>query len=92
MNPTDFSVFFAVGLFLGILLLLEAGRRVGTRRIAQDPEGARQGAAVVEGAVFGLLGLVIAFTFSGAANRFDARRHRVVAAGYSPGKRPTRTP
>ena len=32
----------------------------------------------VEGAVFGLLGLLIAFTFSGAAARFDARRQLIV--------------
>jgi hypothetical protein len=65
-------------LFVGILLLLETGRRIGARRLAQDPEGARQGAGVVDGAVFGLLGLMIAFTFSGAATRFDARRLLVV--------------
>ena len=33
---------------------------------------------VVEGSVFGLLGLMLAFTFSGAARRFDERRHLVV--------------
>jgi hypothetical protein len=32
----------------------------------------------VEGAVFGLLGLLVAFTFSGAAARLDARRELVV--------------
>jgi hypothetical protein len=32
----------------------------------------------MEGAVFALLGLLIAFTFSGAAARFDARRELVV--------------
>jgi len=31
----------------------------------------------VESAVFGLMGLLIAFTFSGAAGRFDDRRHLV---------------
>ncbi len=46
--------------------------------MAQDPEGARHGLGVVEGAVFSLLGLLIAFTFSGAATRFDARRQLVV--------------
>jgi hypothetical protein len=32
---------------------------------------------VVEGAIFGLLSLLVAFTFSGAVGRFDARRHLV---------------
>jgi hypothetical protein len=68
----------AVGLFLGMLLLLEVGRRIGQRRIEHDPGGARAGAGTVEGAVFGLLGLMIAFTFSGAAARFDGRRQLVV--------------
>jgi len=44
----------------------------------EDPEGARAGAGAVEGSVFGLLGLLIAFTFSGAAFRFDARRQLAV--------------
>ena len=65
------------GLFLSLLLMMEAGRRMGVRRLATDPEGARAGIGAVEGAVFALLGLLIAFTFSGAASRFDDRRHLV---------------
>jgi hypothetical protein len=68
----------AGGLFVGILLLLEIGRRIGLRRLAQDSEGARVGLGVVDGAVFGLMGLLIAFTFSGAASRFVTRRQLVV--------------
>jgi hypothetical protein len=34
---------FAVGLFLGMVILLEVGRRIGERRLAQDPEGAEAG-------------------------------------------------
>ena len=66
----------AAGLFLGLLALLEVGRRNGQRRRERDPAGA--GAGAVEGAVFGLLGLMIAFTFSGASSRFDGRRDLVV--------------
>jgi hypothetical protein len=69
----------AGGLFLGMLLLHEVGRRLGRARIAADPEGASAGGGVVDGAVFALLGLLIAFTFSGAAARFDTRRDLVVA-------------
>ena len=68
-----FTATFVACLFGGILLLLETGRRFGIRRKhGQEEEGAGFGA--VEGAVFGLLGLLIAFTFSGAADRFNARR------------------
>lgn len=72
------SVWFSVGLFLGVLSALLIGRRVGARRIRDDAEGARAGVGAVEGAVFGLMGLLIAFTFSGAAARFDARRDLIV--------------
>jgi hypothetical protein len=64
-------------LFVGMLVLLEAGRRIGRHRRATDLEGASAGLGVVDGAVFSLLGLLIAFTFSGAASRFDARRELV---------------
>jgi hypothetical protein len=63
---------------LGMLLLLEIGRRIGTHRLLQDPEGARAGTGAIEGAVFALLGLLIAFTFSGAASRFDSRRALII--------------
>jgi len=77
-NLVLFSSLFALALGAGMTLLLEAGRRIGARRLARDPEGARTGLGPVEGAVFGLLGLLIAFTFSGAAERFDARRALIV--------------
>ena len=48
--------------------------RIGVQRIAKEPEEAQAGVGAVEGAVFGLFGLLIAFTFSGAASRFDTRR------------------
>jgi len=78
MTPTSYGFMFAGGLFLGMVALLELGRRIALGRLAQDPEGARQGLAVVEGAVFSLLGLLLAFTFSGAATRFEGRRHLIV--------------
>ncbi len=67
----------AGGLLLGILAFLEVGRRIGVHRKQVDPEGAGAGLGAIDGAVFGLMGLLIAFTFSGAATRFDARRQLV---------------
>jgi hypothetical protein len=72
------AVLFAVSLFVGMLILLETGRRVGQRRLAVDPEGARAGLGTVDAAIFALLGLLLAFTFTGAAVRFDTRRSLVV--------------
>jgi hypothetical protein len=73
-----FVVLAAGGLFAGMLLLQEAGRRLGARRLRLDPEGSRTGLGAVEGAVFGVMGLLIAFTFSGAASRFETRRQLIV--------------
>ena len=78
MTPTTNGMLFAAGLFAGMLVLLETGRRMGMRRLSRDPEGAQGGLGVVEGAVFSLLGLLIAFTFSNAATRFDGRRQMIV--------------
>src|SRR5512134_4028601 len=77
-NFTLGAMLLAGGLFLALLGCLEIGRRVGVRRAARDGDAARAGAGVVEGAVFALLGLLIAFTFSGAAARFDQRRALIV--------------
>ncbi|HEV7366634.1 MAG TPA: hypothetical protein VGN76_12380 [Gemmatimonadales bacterium] len=65
-------------LFLSMLVLMEAGRVVGSRQRARDAEGSHAGVGVVEGSVFGLLGLLMAFTFSGAAARFSERKHLIV--------------
>lgn len=78
MPPLYSASLFALGLFAGMLLMLELGRRIGRDQLSRDPKGAREGTGTLEGAVFGLLGLIIAFTFSGAANRFDERRALIV--------------
>ena len=72
------SVAFALAMFVGMLAFAEVGRRIAHRRAAHDRDGAWHGTGIVDGAVFGLLGLVIAFTFSGAASRFDIRRNLIV--------------
>jgi hypothetical protein len=78
MHIALISTLLALGLFAGILVLQEVGWRIGVRRAAADAEGARAGLGAVEGAVFGLMGLMIAFTFSGAAGRFETRRQLIV--------------
>jgi hypothetical protein len=75
---TVFVLLIALGQFVGMVALLEVGRRIGIHRRQKDPEGAREGVGAVEGAIFALLGLLIAFTFSGAAARFDSRRDLIV--------------
>ncbi len=78
MNATWFAPILAVTAFLGILAMLEWGRFLGRRALAVDGEASRAGASAIEGSVYALAGLLIAFTFSGAAQRFDQRRALVV--------------
>ena len=78
MDHAHVAAIFAVALFAGLVALLDLGRRIGIRQLARDPEGARAGVGPIDGAIFGLLGLLIAFTFSGAATRFDWRRDLIV--------------
>lgn len=72
------GLLLAAGVFVGMLLLLEVGRRIGRWRAARDPDAPRAEVGAMDGAVFALLGLLIAFTFSGAASRWDTRRQLLV--------------
>ena len=74
MEPPIPSLFFCLLLLAGMLVLLELGRRLGVRRHPKESEGERGGLGTVEGAVFALFGLMVAFTFSGAASRFNEKR------------------
>ena len=74
MNAILLGGLAVLGMFLGMLLMLEIGRRLAGRRLAADSNASKVSSAAIEGAVFGLMGLLLAFTFSGAAARFDARR------------------
>jgi hypothetical protein len=78
MNSFGLALCFTFSLCVGMALCLEFGRWLGVRRLERDVEGARTGAGAVEGAIFGLLGLVIAFSFSGAYARFETRRQLIV--------------
>ena len=75
---TLLGLLLTAGVFVGILFFLELGRRIGRWRAARDPQAPRVEVGALDGAVFALLGLLIAFTFSGAASRWDARRQLVV--------------
>jgi len=72
MYFTVLVVSLAVALFLGLLAAQEIGRRLGVRHRQLARMAVAEG-GVVDGAVFALLGLLIAFTFSGAAARFEER-------------------
>lgn len=62
------------GLIAAMLVLLELGRWIGRRRLRLDPTWDNRGISTLESTLLALLGLLLAFTFSGAWSRFDARR------------------
>jgi hypothetical protein len=71
------AALFAACWLFGMLLMIEIGRRAGLRRLARDPAKGMAGLGPIEGAVFALFGLLIAFTFSGGASRFDSKRQLI---------------
>jgi hypothetical protein len=66
-----------VALFGALIVCLEAGRRSGRKAFGSD-RAHPSGLGTVEAVTFGLLGLLLAFTFSGAAARLDTRRGQIV--------------
>lgn len=85
MDFTLTALLLALGLFAGMVALLELGRYLGRRKLERDAEQARAGLGAIEGAVFGLFGLLVAFTFAGAAGRFDERRALITAEANAVG-------
>ena len=74
MKPPVPPLLFAMLLFVGMLTLLEIGRQIAIKRRSRESESERGSLGTIEGAVFALFGLVLAFTFSGAASRFNEKR------------------
>ena len=73
-----FAVAITAAFFVGSLVLLNYGRQLGLRYRQQQGAESMAGLPSVEGAVFALIGLLIAFTVSGALHRFDERRQLVI--------------
>jgi hypothetical protein len=78
MNYNLVAFLLVLGLFLGMLGMLALGQRLGRRSLAQEADIVRSRLTGVETAIFGLMGLMIAFTFSGAAARYELRRQLTV--------------
>lgn len=74
MNYSLLLVGMTAAFFVLILLAMQIGKRLG--RHAQQKSGA--GAVAIEASVFALLGLLVAFAFSGAAQRMAERRNLIV--------------
>ncbi len=73
-----FAVGIAAAFFVSSLILLNYGRQLGLRYRQEQGAESMAGLPSVEAAVFALIGLLVAFTVSGALHRFDERRQLVI--------------
>ena len=78
MSYNALAFLVVIGLFIGMLLSLAVGLYLGRRNMSHETETARIRLTAVEAAIFGLMGLMVAFTFSGAASRYELRRQLTV--------------
>ncbi len=72
----EWVVFLLIAALL--LGLAEAGFRFGSRLVGSKHEARKGHISGVQAAVLGLLGLLLAFTFAMAVDRYDTRRKLVV--------------
>jgi hypothetical protein len=78
VNPVEATFLESVAVFLGIIGCLEIGYRVGRQSRKRHPDSAHEGISVFEASVFGLLGLLLALSFSGGTSRLDAKRQLTI--------------
>jgi len=76
--PTTTEVLPGLVLFALLVLAHEVGFRVARRRGARADEGERSETSTLQGGMLGLLGLLLAFTFAIASQRFDTRKQLVL--------------
>ena len=76
-----FAAEIAAIFFVCSLIALHCGRTLGLRYRKHEGADSMAGLATVEGAIFGLMGLLLAFTISGALQRFDRRPPTISAPG-----------
>lgn len=67
-------VLFSVLLCLLLLVMEEVGRKLGKRHVR---DGDKAGLGTIEASLFGLLALLVGFTFAGASSRMETRRQQI---------------
>jgi hypothetical protein len=78
MNQAVLGMLFSVLLFIGILVMIQAGQYFRRRHSVNDNISKSSALIAIESALYGLMGLILAFSFSGAGSRLDARRKLIV--------------
>ena len=63
-------------LFLGMLAFIQLGRRIARRRANNEKENSANAAII--GSLYGLMGLLLAFTFGMSGDRFKSRKEVIV--------------
>ncbi|MFN7021467.1 MAG: hypothetical protein ACK4WH_09090 [Phycisphaerales bacterium] len=72
------EVGIAAALIIGLLLAIEVGFRHGRRGLKEGEARAAGQVGAVQGATLGLLGLLLGFSFAGAATRFIEKQDLIV--------------
>jgi len=77
LNNTP-TIIIAISLFIGIFLFYLAGVRLGNYQKKYNPDAKAEGVGPLEGALLGLLALLLSFTFGMSASRYDTRRSLLI--------------
>lgn len=72
------EVLIAFALLLGLVVALEIGFRGGRRAVREREAPSIPQLGAIQGATLGLLGLLLGFSFAGAATRYMDRQHLIV--------------
>ncbi len=72
------TLVIAVALLIGIFVFYLAGVRLGNYQKKYNPDAKAVGVGPLEGALLGLLALLLSFTFSMSASRYDTRRSLLI--------------
>jgi hypothetical protein len=78
MNPVTMALALSGVILAGTIVSVEAGFRWGLRDAHTNAKLSHEGVTAVEAAAYGLLGLLLAFSFAGATNRLEVKRQLVV--------------
>jgi hypothetical protein len=79
VNGTLFALVIPLGMLALLLLALEWGYRRGRRAVALHDVASSAQIGAVQGAILGMLGLLLAFSFAAAGGRFLERQDLIVA-------------
>lgn len=75
MSFYTYAITYSAGLFIGLILCLKIGHIVGRRKRDKDREG---GGNALDGVVFAMLGLLLAFSFSSSINSYNEHRNLLI--------------